>query len=172
MIEARDPVNRRAAKWVAALESGEHASCRGKLSAGEGLDALGVLAVAVFRARFRPRTRGGDVFEDARGCTAMLDYRRLAELALHEDATDAEVRRMRRIAHEHARASEVTDELLLKGAHRRGAARYHLVAHLSDAGVPHRRVAAFLRSSGWYHELPPKGKAPAPGPAPVGGRAA
>lgn len=164
MLVARDPVNRRAAKWIAALETGEHAGCRGSLSDGAGFDALGVLAVAVFRARFRPRTRGGDVFEDARGCTTMLDYRRLAALGLHEDATDAEVRRMRRIAREHARAaSEVTDELLLKGAHRRGAARYHLVAHLSDAGVPHRRVAAFLRSSGWYHELPPKEADPVAG---------
>lgn len=157
-MEPRDPVDRRAARWVRALESGDHERCRGRLSDGRGLDALGVLAVAVFRNRFREKRGRPGVFVDARGCTTMLDYRRLADLDLHEDAEDLEVERMRRIVREHEpRASE---ERLLKGAYRRGAARYNLVASLSDAGVPFGRIAGFLRSSGWYRGLPP---APAQG---------
>ncbi|MDP9487855.1 MAG: hypothetical protein M3Q49_19045 [Actinomycetota bacterium] len=162
-MEPKNPLDRRAARWVRALESGDHEQCRGRLSDGRGLDALGVLAVAVFRTRFREVRGRPGVFADARGSTTMLDYRRLADLDLHEDANEREVGSMRRIVREHEPLAP--DERLLKGPYRRGAARYHLVAALSDAGAPFGRIAGFLRSSGWYRALPP-----APAQAPAAGR--
>lgn len=150
-VDARlDPTIRRAARWVSALENGEYGLSRGTMHDGTGYDAFGVACVAVFRNRFRKR---GGVYVDARGCHAVLDYRRLADLGLHEVATEPDVRRMRRCLERILADPEREDLYQRREKPSVGDPRWLLVLRLVDAGATHPDMGRFLRGSGWYSGL-------------------